>query len=143
MNSNSTHLDEENETTSTVVEADGASAPRRLGAFVGPATSKYPIPRPERTKPVRVLKPYAIGIPVVHVLCLLAFLPYFFSWTGVVLAIAGHYFFGLLGMTLGYHRLLTHRGFTCPKWFEHMLALLGVCCLQDSPASNLIHTVRT
>jgi fatty-acid desaturase len=134
VNSNSTHLDEENETTSTVVEADGASAPRRLGAFVGPATSKYPIPRPERTKPVRVLKPYAIGIPVVHVLCLLAFLPYFFSWTGVVLAIAGHYFFGLLGMTLGYHRLLTHRGFTCPKWFEHMLALLGVCCLQDSPA---------
>ncbi|MFO0904415.1 MAG: fatty acid desaturase [Pirellulales bacterium] len=69
-----------------------------------------------------------------HLLALFAFLPYCFSWTGVVVGIAGHFVFGLLGMTLGYHRLLTHRGFTCPKWFEHLLALLGVCCLQDSPA---------
>src|SRR5262249_30248828 len=33
-----------------------------------------------------------------------------------------------------YHRLLTHRGFRCPKWLEHTLAVLGVCTLQDSPA---------
>jgi stearoyl-CoA desaturase (delta-9 desaturase) len=30
--------------------------------------------------------------------------------------------------------LLTHRGFTCPKWFEYTIALMGVCCLQSSPA---------
>jgi fatty-acid desaturase len=30
--------------------------------------------------------------------------------------------------------LLTHRGFKCPLWFEHCLAILGVCNLQESPA---------
>lgn len=49
------------------------------------------------------------------------------------MAFVGHFFFGLLGMTLGYHRLLTHRGFTCPRWLERSLAVLGVCCLQDTP----------
>ncbi|MCG8653735.1 MAG: acyl-CoA desaturase, partial [Pirellulales bacterium] len=42
--------------------------------------------------------------------------------------------FGMLGITIGYHRLLTHRGFTCPKWLEHFFAILGMCNLQDSPA---------
>jgi stearoyl-CoA desaturase (delta-9 desaturase) len=52
----------------------------------------------------------------------------------LVAAVLGHFTFGMLGVTIGYHRLLTHRGFACPKWFEHTLALLGICCLQDSPA---------
>jgi stearoyl-CoA desaturase (delta-9 desaturase) len=69
-----------------------------------------------------------------HLIALLAVLPWFFSWTGVLLSIAGCYVFGTLGINLGYHRLLTHRGLTCPKWLEHTLALLGVCCLQDTPA---------
>ena len=90
--------------------------------------------RPERTHPTKILWPYAIAVPLIHALALLAVLPYFFSWTGVVLAIAGHYFFGMLGMTLCYHRLLTHRGFACPRWLEYTFATLGVCCLQDTPA---------
>ena len=40
-----------------------------------------------------------------------------------------------LGINLGYHRLLTHRGFACPRWLEHGLALLGACCWQGSPMS--------
>jgi stearoyl-CoA desaturase (delta-9 desaturase) len=60
--------------------------------------------------------------------------PWFFTWSGLVLAISGHFLFGMFGITIGYHRLLTHRGFTCPKWLEHSLALLGICNLQDSPA---------
>jgi fatty-acid desaturase len=93
-----------------------------------------PRPTPTGTQPYRVLWGYTISIILVHLFSLLAVLPWFFSWTGVVLCIGGHYFFGMLGMTLGYHRLLTHRGFKCPKWLEHTLAVLGVCCLQDTPA---------
>jgi len=52
----------------------------------------------------------------------------------LVLAILGHFVFGMMGITIGYHRLLTHRGFSCPKWLEHLLATLGMCNLQDSPA---------
>ena len=69
-----------------------------------------------------------------HLLALLAFVPWFFSWTGVILAIAGDYVFGVLGINLCYHRLLAHRAFRCPKWLEHTLAILGFCCVQDTPA---------
>ena len=61
-------------------------------------------------------------------------IPWLFSWTGVALLVTGLYVFGTLGINLCFHRLLTHRGFSCPRWLEHGLALLGICCLQDTPA---------
>ncbi len=42
--------------------------------------------------------------------------------------------FGSVGINLCYHRLLSHRSFQCPIWLEHAFAILGVCCLEDSPA---------
>ncbi|MFO0422639.1 MAG: acyl-CoA desaturase [Planctomycetia bacterium] len=89
---------------------------------------------PEASQPVAIEWDYLAVLAVVHAAALLAFLPWFFSWVGVATTIAGHFLFGMLGVTIGYHRLLTHQGFTCQKWFEHVLALLGVCTLQDSPA---------
>jgi fatty-acid desaturase len=77
---------------------------------------------------------YAIGVATYHLVALLALIPSFFSWTGLFVAVLGIYVFGGLGINVGYHRLLTHRSFTCPKWLEHSLAVLGVCCLQDAPA---------
>ena len=68
-----------------------------------------------------------------HLLLPLALIPNLFTWTGVVLVFVGNYVFGSLGINIGYHRLLTHRSFRCPKWLEHSFALLGVCSLQDSP----------
>ncbi|MDZ4836432.1 MAG: acyl-CoA desaturase [Candidatus Melainabacteria bacterium] len=38
-----------------------------------------------------------------------------------------------LGVTVGYHRLLTHRSFACPKWLEYQFALAGYLALQGSP----------
>jgi fatty-acid desaturase len=82
----------------------------------------------------RVDWPYAISFALYHAVALLAFWPWLFSWTGLCLALAGTYVFGTLGINLCYHRLLTHRSFDCPKWLERCLAILGVCCLQDTPA---------
>jgi fatty-acid desaturase len=76
---------------------------------------------------------YASPIFFIHLVALLACLPWFFSWTGVVLALLGCYVFGGLGMNVGYHRLLTHRSFTCPRWLERSLAVLGACCMEESP----------
>ncbi len=89
---------------------------------------------PETTQPITIYWMYLIPLAIVHVLALLAFLPYAFSWSGVVLAILGHFTLGMMGITIGYHRLLTHQGFCCPKWFEKALAVMGMCNLQDSPA---------
>jgi stearoyl-CoA desaturase (delta-9 desaturase) len=74
------------------------------------------------------------GLLVMHLLALLAFVPWLFSWTGVILAAVGLYVFGALGISLCFHRLLTHRGMVCPKPLEHALAILGICCMQDTPA---------
>ena len=70
---------------------------------------------------------------VIHLLAGLALLPRFFSWTGVGMLAAGFLVFGVLGINLGYHRLLAHRSFSCPRWLEHGLVLLAVCSVQDSP----------
>jgi fatty-acid desaturase len=118
---------------------DDRSSPRAKPPRPEPTTTSAPkgtqrLEMPIAAQPVRILWPYVVSISLIHVVALLALVPWFFSWTGLIVAIAGHYVFGMLGMTLGYHRLLTHRGFTCPKWLEHGLALLGVCCLQDTPA---------
>lgn len=75
-----------------------------------------------------------IGFIAVHLLAALALLPWYFSWTGVAIFAAGIYVFGVLGINIGFHRLLTHRAFSCPLWLEHTLALLGTCCMQFSPA---------
>jgi stearoyl-CoA desaturase (delta-9 desaturase) len=91
----------------------------------------------------RVLWEYVIPVIVFHLLIPLAFIPYLFSWWGILFLPIGNYIFTSMGIGAGYHRLLTHRGFKCPKWFEYVLATLGVCSFQDSPARwVLVHRVH-
>ena len=59
---------------------------------------------------------YAGGVAALHLLAMLAFVPWLFSWTGVLLVPIGMYTFGTLGINVGLHRLLTHRSFACPRW---------------------------
>lgn len=68
-----------------------------------------------------------------HLVALLALIPYFFSWTGVILAVVGSVL-SVFGINICYHRLLAHRGLSCSKWFEHFLAVLGVLAYQFGPA---------
>ena len=98
----------------------------------GPVTKRLPWPA-TTIDPTLIRWRYVIAIPGIHVLACLAFFPYFFSWTGVVLAVLGLYVFGTLGINLCYHRMLTHQGLVAPKWLEHSLAILGVCTMQDTP----------
>ena len=30
-----------------------------------------------------------------------------------------------VGISMGYHRFLSHRAFKCPKWFEYLMVFLG------------------
>jgi stearoyl-CoA desaturase (delta-9 desaturase) len=45
----------------------------------------------------------------------------------------GGYFFSCLGITLSYHRQLTHKSFETDKWLEHAFAFLGVLAVQGHP----------
>lgn len=107
-------------------------------------TQRGRLPKPEKVdKDSRILWEYVVPVVLMHLLIPLAFLPYFFSWWGVLFLPIGNYIFTSLGIGAGYHRLLTHRGFTCPRWLEYTLSTLGVCSLQDSPARwVLVHRVH-
>jgi fatty-acid desaturase len=87
----------------------------------------------ERDSPRRVHVRILSAIVAMHLVALLACVPWLFSWSGLAWAVGGLYLFGTLGINVGYHRLLTHRGFACPLWLEHGLAVLGACCWQGSP----------
>ena len=89
-----------------------------------------------------ILWSYLIPVLVFHLMIPLAVYP-FFSWWGLLFLPIGNYFFTSMGIGAGYHRLLTHKGFDCPKWLEYTLVTLGVCSFQDSPARwVLVHRVH-
>lgn len=73
------------------------------------------------------------GIAALHVIALGAFVPQLFSWSG--LALMGFFMWvsGGLGITLCYHRLLTHRSFTTPRWMEIFLTLCASLAWQGGP----------
>ncbi len=102
------------------------------------------IPKPQGVDAQsRILWEYVIAVVAFHLLIPLAFTSYLFSWWGVLFLPIGNYLFTSLGIGAGYHRLLTHRGFECPKWFEYVLTTLGVCSFQDSPGRwVLVHRVH-
>jgi stearoyl-CoA desaturase (delta-9 desaturase) len=68
-----------------------------------------------------------------HIGALLAFIPSNFSWTAVGVAFLLYWISGGLGVTLGFHRLITHRSFVTPKWLEYLLALCGTLACQGGP----------
>lgn len=76
--------------------------------------------------------PVGIVLLVIHAVALGVFLPVFFSWSGVAVAVA-LYVVTALGITLGFHRLLTHRSLAVPKPLEYALAVLGSLALQGGP----------
>jgi stearoyl-CoA desaturase (delta-9 desaturase) len=99
---------------------------------------KKGIPKPPRVdKQSRIMWPYVIGVAVFHAMIVLLFLPYsgpyLFSWWGLLWLPVGNFLFCSMGIGAGLHRLHTHRSFKCPLWLEHVLAVLGCCCLQDTP----------
>jgi sn-1 stearoyl-lipid 9-desaturase len=79
-----------------------------------------------QASPLRLNWAVILFLAIVHIGALFAFLPSNFSWAAVGLAILFHWITGGLGITLGWHRLVTHRSFQTPKWLEYFLVFCGV-----------------
>jgi stearoyl-CoA desaturase (delta-9 desaturase) len=71
------------------------------------------------------------AIAFLHLVCLAA--PFFFTWSALGVAILLWWIAGGIGICLCYHRLLTHRSFKTPKWFEYLLTACGCLNLQGGP----------
>ncbi|XP_044487296.1 palmitoyl-monogalactosyldiacylglycerol delta-7 desaturase, chloroplastic-like [Mangifera indica] len=67
------------------------------------------------------------------------FAPFYFNWSAFWVAFGLYVITGLLGITLSFHRNLSHRSFRLPKWLEYLFAYCGVQALQGNP----IDWVRT
>jgi len=76
--------------------------------------------------------PSTVALIFVHILGALALLPWFFSWSGVAQFILWILLSGTVGITMGAHRLLTHRSFNTPKWLEYVITLFSFTALQGS-----------
>jgi stearoyl-CoA desaturase (delta-9 desaturase) len=68
---------------------------------------------------------------------------FFFTWKALFVTLFLWWLTGGLGVGMGYHRLLTHRGYKTPKWVEYVLAVCGALSLEGGPifwvATHRIH----
>jgi fatty-acid desaturase len=58
---------------------------------------------------------------------------FFWSWPAVIAAVVLYWVAGSLGIGMGYHRLLTHRGYKVPRLVEYFLATCGTIALEGGP----------
>ena len=78
---------------------------------------------------------------IFHALAITAL--FFFTWTGLIAAVALYVLSINVGIGMCYHRLLTHRGYKVPRWLEHVLAVCGTLALEGGPifwvATHRVH----
>lgn len=82
---------------------------------------------------------------IFHVMTLVAF--YFWSWWGLAAAVFLNWIAGSWGIGMGYHRLLTHRGYKTPRAVEYFLTFCGTLALEGGPinwvVTHRIHHAHT
>ena len=72
---------------------------------------------------------------------------FFFTWKAFLVSMFLWWVSGSLGIGMGYHRLLTHRGYKTPKWVEYVLTTCATLALEGGPifwvATHRIHHQRS
>jgi stearoyl-CoA desaturase (delta-9 desaturase) len=58
---------------------------------------------------------------------------FYFTWANFAAAVVMYYFATGLGISMGYHRLHTHRSYKVPKWLEYFFAVCGTLTLEGGP----------
>src|SRR5258708_500171 len=58
---------------------------------------------------------------------------WFFTWQGVALLVGLHFVTACLGITLGYHRLLTHGSLIVPRPLKYFFSICGMLSAEGSP----------
>ena len=107
-------------------------------------TSKTPI----RTKSLPGKKDVNWGTAIFLIAAHLAAIAalFFFSWPALISAVV-LYWVGGSGIGMGFHRLLTHRGYRVPKAIEYFLIICGSLALEGGPiqwvTTHRIHHAHT
>ena len=66
-----------------------------------------------------------------------------FSWERLFVAVALYFISINVGVGICYHRLLTHRGYKTPKWFEYLITVCATLAMEGGPifwvATHRVH----
>ena len=73
----------------------------------------------------------AIVLVLLHIASIVAL--FRFSWKCLIVAAIFYYMTTGLGISMGYHRLHTHRSYKVPRWLEYFFALCGTLTLEGGP----------
>lgn len=91
------------------------------------------------SKKQRLNRVSTIALIVFHICAVVAL--FMFTWKALIVTILLSWISGSLGIGMGYHRLLTHRGYRTPKAVEYFLTLCGTLALEGG-AINWVATHR-
>jgi len=73
----------------------------------------------------------AVVLVILHVGAVAAL--FMFSWRNLAVAAVMYYIATGLGISMGYHRLHTHRSYKIPLWLEYFFAVCGSLTLEGGP----------
>ena len=87
----------------------------------------------------------AIFLIIAHAAAVAAL--FFWSWPAIISAAILYWVAGSLGIGMGFHRLITHRGYRVPKVIEYFLVICGTLAIEGGPiqwaATHRIHHAHT
>ena len=87
----------------------------------------------------------ALVLVLIHIGAIAAF--FMFNWYALAATIFLYWMATGLGISMGYHRLHTHRSYKVPQWMEYFFAICGTLTLEGGPifwtAIHRIHHQRS
>jgi stearoyl-CoA desaturase (delta-9 desaturase) len=100
--------------------------------------SEYVIELPNGNK---INWPTSLVLAIFHIGAIAAL--FMFSWRNLLISMALYWITVGWGISLGYHRLHTHRSYKCPLWMEYFFSVCGALTLEGGPifwvATHRIH----
>ncbi len=103
--------------------------------------SKMPVPQMGRGQVEGLSWITVIFMALFHIGALAAL--FFWSWQAIVALVVLYVLAINVGIGMGYHRLLTHRGYKVPFWLECCIAICGTLALEGGPmfwvATHRVH----
>lgn len=78
-----------------------------------------------------VNRTFAVALVVFNFFAIVAL--FFFTWQRLILGVFSWYVLGCLGITMTYHRFLTHKGFKTSWLFQRFISLVACIPLQSDP----------
>src|SRR6476620_12151294 len=85
----------------------------------------------EPSKRERIHWDTLLFVGIFHVLAIAAL--FTFSWSNLAAAFVCWWVAGSWGIGIGFHRLMTHRGFKTSRWMARLLATFGTLAVQSGP----------